>query len=188
MLNFKQKKASRSEYLEDGKLAFLLVPKCMSSEMRINLVKRGWQYSAEPTAKIIFSITREPLEKWISGMAQTFHNKPEYIREMKKDLTPFVERAWHDPHTAKQIWYYEKEGIEIFRLDQLDILKDWLHQKGYDITWPDYKTATKNPEKEKLKKYFATHLTNQQRKSLKKYYAQDYSLYQKSNRLKNNLS
>lgn len=171
---------SSKEYYQKNDLAYLLIPKCMSTQMTKVLRKDGWKVGPQTNAKNIFAIIREPIDRWVSGLAQNYYIYPENIIDIGKNLDSYVKLAWHDPHTSKQTWYLDKSSIDIFRLDQLDLLKNWLKKKGNKLDWPRYEETQKNSTKEKLKRIIRKNLTDKHIDYLKYFYSEDVRLYEES--------
>lgn len=174
------------DFLEYKNLGYVPVPKCMSTKMRETL---GWQQTVKLGDVEIFGIVREPIDRWIAGMAQTFHHKKEepWIRGQKtiQALDTFTEKVcfpWPerptspDIHTAKQVWFYGDASVTYFRLDQLNLLVDWLAARNCKIQIPDRPHPVK--EKEQLRTLIKKSLTKEHLEKLRAFYAEDIKLYE----------
>lgn len=175
---------AKVDYIVKDNLAYIPVPKCMSSQMREILLPMGWKITQATEAEHLFGIIRDPIDRWISGLAETYYAYPEHVERIRSSISDYLVDPWHDPHTSPQVWYYEKTNIELFRIDQLDDLKLWLEEKGLTIQLPSYENTPKNLEKEKLKDIIKSSLKERHFKILRDYYSEGYNLYRSSDRTK----
>jgi len=179
--NQRNDRTFRDQVMTDGSLGYIAIPKNASSSLlRAFSRDLGWQWSESPGEVKFFGIIRDPVERWISGFAQSFHrNHGKALKEAYKDIGPFVEDPWYDLHQAPQVLFLEKwQSPTLFKFEHLNLLIDWLVE--HEVTMPELlrkNTRAQNPEKLALHNYLNTALTDEHRRKLRCYYAADVVLY-----------
>lgn len=135
--------------------AFVPIPKCASTYVTKFLVEGlSWKISKEDDRiqdslfrKLV--ILREPIDRWVSGMAQyltTYHGD---LPLQSRELTEFIfKRVDFDPHTTPQVNFIAGLDIDstiFFRFDsQLEKnFRSYIHENtGKDYNLPVFRNDT----------------------------------------------
>lgn len=177
------KTRAQPDYINNNQLTYIPIPKCASTLMRTTLFQHGWQWAKTPH-KTTFTIIDDPINRWIRGIAQTYHNRPKWVQDIHQNFDSYVQQAWHDPHTQPQHWYIT-QNTKLFTLQNLSHLNNWLTQNNITLNWDP--TKIHHPEgpqeaktKTQLKQFIQTQLTETHKNHLKEYYKKDYQLLEKA--------
>jgi hypothetical protein len=161
-------------------ITFVNIPKNASSFIKGCLIGTNqFTHSSKLiTANRYLIALREPIDRWVSGIAQ-FTNNP-----INQHLTvhELVRQIKFDDHTERQTYFLQ--GVDLDRCEFIKVdnnlytnLKQWLIENGYTINI-DTVTST-NKGIEEIKNNFATLIDKniQIKLKLTDYYKQDYELF-----------
>ena len=160
-------------------ITFIHIPKNASSFIKGCLISSGHFTHSDSltTANRYLIALRDPIERWISGIAQ-FMSIPSNQQLTVHEL---VERITVDDHTELQTYFLQ--GIDINKCEFLRVdqnlrtnIKFWLTENNYDLTGPDVPNI--NEGDRLLKDRFATMVDGNSQIKLKlvTHYEQDYAL------------
>lgn len=112
----------------DGVRHFVFIPKNASSTITDALKPRRWTVLFEkPQEGVFFGVVRDPVDRWVSGIAQVFHHVGKINKRLRADIGPFIEQPWFDQHQAPQVWFYrEIESPRIYKIENLSAMWEWL--------------------------------------------------------------
>lgn len=169
--------------VSNGELAYVAIPKCASSTLKTILGDLGWKWRKGIGPEKPFTVVRDPVERWISGITQSFHkHRNDVLKRMYKDITPFVQDPWFDIHTAPQSSFLKGFiSPTLFKVESLDKLKQWLAER--DVLLPELtrKNVSKGDRAKKaLYDYLCTALTDAHCDRLRAFYKDDVELYERA--------
>lgn len=174
---------------KDGDLMYVNIPKNASSWTKPNLLDWGWEfynYHADQLNKTAIVVLRDPLERWISGIAEYFTLYMSHIPEHDYNIRELVfDRVCFDDHTEKQINFIhglDSEQCIFLKCDQhyrenFSNLLAEHHMPNRYQTYDMQHVSENDPRRKRFKQIFAREVQNSKYlEQVKNYYAQDYEL------------
>lgn len=174
-------------------LMYVYIPKNASSWTKSNLLDWKWEFynyhSDNLYHKHAIIVLRDPVERWLSGIAEYFFAKhqdfdPAYVN--KKFLDLIFDRVAFDDHTEKQVLFLQNLNLTnatFFYCDKEYRTKfsHFLKSKGMANKYHNYefRHVTENdPIRSKFKKTFKQILDQNPKylQQLKWYFEKDYQL------------
>ncbi len=164
---------------QDKSITFIHIPKNASSFVKGCLISSGrFTHSDSLVTADHYLITlRDPIERWISGIAQFMGIES----NRRVTLHELVERVTVDDHTELQTYFLQDVDIEkctFLKVDQnlRTNIKLWLDQYGYGHNGPDVPNI--NQGNQLIKDRFAAMVDGNSQIKLKlvTHYEQDYAL------------
>jgi len=170
---------------ETHQLAYVHIPKNASSFVKGCLISsRGmWRHNETLVqANEYLIVLREPIERWISGIAEYCYNSGTMLT-----LAQALEQITFDDHTEKQVYFIQGVNLSnatFLRVDNhlRDNLDSWLRQFNYGT---DVQSAIGYNTSDGSKREFINQFTKEinqnpmYRARLEHYFADDYDLFEK---------
>jgi hypothetical protein len=130
-----------------------------------------------------FSIARDPIDRWVSGITQTFYrNRDDILSRMFANITPFVEDPWFDQHQAPQFCFVDGwPNLTSFKIENLDLLCEWLKERG--TVMPQllvHNAASIQEPRWTIYNRIKDCLTDRHKEMLREFYANDVEYYENS--------
>ena len=134
----------------DNELFFLPIPKNASTFISSVLYQNNWRYAnlSEFTGDQVFCILRDPLDRWISGIATYFAlyiiNDEYDIKMFLKEYNQLTEKLIFDniifdDHTTPQIDFLnivpKNKNIVSFTIDEQSLLQKLSEYLKYDLSY-----------------------------------------------------
>ena len=175
----------------NGSLAYVAITKCASTSLKRSFAALGWETINTVTSgasfdnQEFFAVVREPIERWISGFTQYFYRDKEgRLQQAYDNFDALVKETVFDIHQLPQISFTDPWPIsKFFKFERLDLLCDWLKEKGAKIELqhhnPGNNEETFEPKRQ-LYQWVEQNLTAEHRDYLLDFYKRDVELYQKA--------
>lgn len=178
---------SKDRLWTDGVRYFVMIPKNASSTIIDALKILGWtcQYNLPkrlhkptPTEGIFFGVVRDPVQRWISGAVQTFHQINDIQRRLFEDIGPFIDDPWYDQHQSPQAWYYRDiENPRLYKMESIPQMVGWLNSQGISLDLIDKNVAKRLRTRRILYERIIEQMTPEYEAKLREFYREDQSLY-----------
>ena len=170
---------------ETHQLAYVHIPKNASSFVKGCLISsRGmWRHNETLVqANEYLIVLREPIERWISGIAEYCYNSGTMLT-----LAQALEQITFDDHTEQQVYFIQDVDLSkatFLRVDDhlRDNLDSWLRHFNYGT---DVQSAIGYNTSDGAKREFINQFTKEinqnpmYRARLEHYFADDYDLFEK---------
>jgi len=174
-----------------GNLMYVNIPKNASSWTKPNLQDWGWEfynYHYDKLDKTAIVVLRDPVERWLSGIAEYFALYHPSFNESYFSppfLDVIFDRITFDDHTEKQVKFLDNIDTdnciflwcnEHYRTNFSNLIKERCGDNKYDRY--DYQHVSEHsPERKKFKKIFSQQLQNSKYlEQVKQHFAEDYKL------------
>jgi hypothetical protein len=128
-------------------------------------------------------VIRDPVDRWVSGMAQAFYLKEAVAERLATDIGPFIEDPWFDQHQAPQAWFYRNiDNPVLYKIENLEELMEWVcHEIGVDFPEITNENVTSQEEqKQELHNAIKRQMTSEYEAALRLFYADDSEMYRKA--------
>lgn len=179
-------------------LMYVYIPKNASSWTKPNLKDWNWEsynyHSDKLYDKHALVVLRDPIERWLSGIAEymfLYHNKSDSAHFSKTFFDIIFDRVALDDHTEKQILFVEglsHSNCTFFWCDDnyRKYFSLFLNKIGMENRYFNYEyqhTTQASLERQKFKDIFTQALKNNSKymKNLKDYFLEDYQLIESIN-------
>lgn len=164
---------------QNKSITFVHIPKNASSFIKGYLLSSGcFAYSDSLiTADHYLIILRDPIERWISGIAQFMTAEP----NQQFTLHELVEQVTVDDHTELQTYFLQYVDIDkctFLKVNQnlRTNIKLWLTENNYIITGPDVPNINEGNQLLKDRVAAMVDSNSQIKLKLATHYEQDYAL------------
>lgn len=171
-------------------LMYVYIPKNASSWTKPNLKDWGWEfynYHTDMLCKHALVVLRDPVDRWLSGIAEYFtlyHPHVEHMSSVTLDLV--FDRVTFDDHTEHQVKFIEGLNTEHctfmrcdkdYRLNFSNFIKERLGNNKYD-RYEYQHVSEDSPDRRKFKKLFSDAMVEEPKylEQIKNYFADDYKL------------
>ena len=176
----------------DIDLMYVYIPKNASSWTKPNLKDWGWEfynYHTDNLNKTAIVVLRDPVERWLSGIAEYFTlyhsniNAPDNITEL---VSIIFDRITFDDHTEKQVKFIQGLDTDqciflwcddIYRANFSKLISEKISDNKYDRY--EYQHVSENDRDRKYFKGIFKELLDTEPKYLervKQHFALDYKL------------
>lgn len=119
-------------------MIYVNIPKNATSTVKGYLITDGWTNSKKAIeGEMYFTVLRDPINRWITGMAQ-------FIVNNKIELTPYIvdkifDKITHDDHTELQTYFLQPFDLNKFIFFKCDVnlrnnLEKFFLEQGHDYT------------------------------------------------------
>lgn len=158
---------------------FVMIPKNASSTIVDALKILGWTCRYEPPKEgIFFSVVRDPVQRWISGVVQTFHQINDVQRKLLKDIGPFIDDPWYDQHQSPQAWYFRDiENPRLYKIEHIPVMLEWLSGLGISPELIDKNVSQRLRTRRILYERIIEQMTPEYEAKLREFYKEDQDLY-----------
>jgi hypothetical protein len=174
----------------DSDLMYVYIPKNASSWTKPNLKDWGWEfynYRADNLNKHALVILRDPVERWLSGIAEYFTlYYPEFTIPFYETQRLIFDRIVFDDHTEKQSKFLvglDTDNCTFMRCDTdyRHNFSTFIRDRLGDNKYYDYKyqhTSEESPQRKRLKIIFQQLLDKNPKyiEQIRDYYEDDYKL------------
>jgi hypothetical protein len=175
-------------------LIYIHIPKNASSWTKTNLRTLDFEFynyhfdKIYDTSKTVLVVLRDPVDRWLSGIAEYF-----YLYHVDIDTTEFTpsffdvifDKVSFDDHTERQVYFIKDMNLDQcvffkFELDYRNKFSKFLSSRGisnqyYNI--PFKHVNEHSPERKKFKQIFSQQLTNEKYiQKIRDYFKEDYNL------------
>ena len=173
-------------------LMYVNIPKNASMFVRLNLpMSNRWEwenYYVDPRANRVIAVLRDPIERWVSGIAQIYHSTDFKESDLSKSYTQLLfDKVGIDDHTERQTLFLNDLDINqcvFFKFDNnLSYnLSNYFKTEfniNHDLTvFQKTNTSSEDPKKENIKNIFRKFIRLHPwfNSKLMMYYEQDYKL------------
>lgn len=171
----------------DRDLMYINIPKNASSWIRSVLTNLKWEqynYYTDNLSKPSIVVLKDPIERWLSGMAEymyLYHRNIDITNLTDSFFDIIFDRVSFDDHTEKQILFLENIDLNTCTFFQCNnTLKSRLgHFLNQDFnSYPNKHVTKDDPVRSKFRELFLHALKNNSKyqSQLNLYYAKDYNL------------
>lgn len=195
-----EKSAPSDIHLSNGALTYVMIPKSASSTLnsycnylKFHRIRYNVSIFDQPVVNAVFdpdgfsnttffSVIRDPVERWISGITQSFRHRKDIAERLMRDIGPFIEDPCFDLHQWPQAWFLRNIGNPvIYKIENLDSLMGWVCSE-IGVDFPEItniNVASEDPEKTKLSEAIRRQMPEYEA-VLRAYYSDDAELYERA--------
>jgi len=172
----------------DSAYMYVHIPKNASSWTKPNLKDFGWEfynYHADQLDKHALVVLRDPVERWVSGIAEYFTLYHNNFNTWTSDVFDLVfDRITFDDHTERQVKFLhglDTDNCTFFDFDNYRLnFSVWIKENYGDNKYDRYEfqhVSEHSPERKRFKEIFNRELQNSKYlEQIKNHYAKDYEL------------
>jgi len=180
----------------DGKIAVVLIQKCATQSIKAVLEKDFERKKLEVWDGVEYAaMIRNPVERWISGIATHFANRInngistfELVEEFLNDkdgVDYLFKTVSFEEHTKPQHLFIEqvKDRVNLFPLDYSEKFYDWIRSNGYDVCNAHIHNTLhfdKNSYHYKIFEKIKSLMTSENTDKINKFFKTDMELYLKT--------
>jgi hypothetical protein len=176
----------------DSDLMYVHIPKNATSWTKPNLLDWGWEFfnyhTDQLTSKTALVVLRDPLDRWISGIAEylfLYHQNIDFAHAGQAFFDLIFDKITFDDHTEKQVYFIE--GLDLdrcvffkFGTDYRQQFSQYLAEHDMPNRYNNYNyqhVSDDSPDRKRFKKIFTDQLQNSKYLSqVKQYFKPDYQL------------
>lgn len=179
----------------DDKFFFLNIPKNASTFMSMVLHQNNWYYAnlSEFKGKTVICLLRDPLERWISGMATYSglyllgknYNSSHFIADYNNLTEKLIfDNIVFDDHTVPQSDFINcvpnDKDIVYFSMKANSIIKVISDYLGYSLTYDpsitNQNSTDSNHDTKQITDFLKSQMTQEHENKIRIKYKQDYQL------------
>lgn len=174
-------------------LMYIYIPKNASSWTKPNLLDWNWEFYNYHNDNLFHKhsiiVLRDPIERWLSGIAEYFflkHRNFDTAFTNRTMLDLIFDRIAFDDHTEKQILFLQNLNLGNATFFYCDIdyrqkFSHFLEKNGMTNRYYNYQfqhVTANDPIRSKFQKYFSDIITNNSKylQKLQWYFSKDYQL------------
>ena len=173
-------------------LMYIHIPKNASSWTKPNLQDWGWEFynyhSDQLSAKTPLIVLRDPVDRWLSGIAEylyLYHKNIDFAFAGRAFFDLVFDKIAFDDHTEKQVYFVDNIDLSkcvFFKCgpDYRQQFSQFLNEHGMPNRYNKYDyqhVSDLSPERKRFKEIFTEQLKNSKYLyQVKEYFKQDYEL------------